>query len=330
MSGFSVTSLGMKYLNSLGGRPGIFEVYCWYIILGFFQLFPGFYFRFRLSFLSFSVQLIPYGLCYIRVWTLGRPIHDFQCCINSLDLTALAVCLEYLLCWIIKLLSIRRLPEGMAWWVQICVYFSALVIPSIWPISPTPLAEVEPQTRTLHRLPPRAASFHSSVSPTLLTCSSIHNTLLHWSSFQSLWAVAFLSLFILFSFPEKWFPSCYGTTLEGSTCLPDEAAGSWCRSLLNFVRPLRDKTLRNLSSFGHFSFLPVLLLSLNSPDSLYFFIRAWISHLESIQCVYRFPFESELADAKLRFYVLLNSDIFGILNGRMWFKVSLNIKLPKS
>ena len=46
----------------------------WYIILGFLQYW--FFFRLRLSFISFSVQVIPYCLYNIQVWTLWRPVHD--------------------------------------------------------------------------------------------------------------------------------------------------------------------------------------------------------------------------------------------------------------
>ena len=37
---------------------------------------------FRLSFISFPVQVIPYCLYNIQVWTLWRPFHDCQCFIR--------------------------------------------------------------------------------------------------------------------------------------------------------------------------------------------------------------------------------------------------------
>ena len=61
---------------------------------------------------------------------------------------ALTVCLGSLWYWKIKPFPIRHFPERMAWWIQTCLNFPAFMIPSIWTISPTALAETQPQTRT--------------------------------------------------------------------------------------------------------------------------------------------------------------------------------------
>ena len=82
----SVTSLGTKHiLNSFGETFQKFsEVIFWYIIPGFIQYVPEFFFRFRLYFI-FSVQVIPYCLYNIQVWTLWRPMHDCLFCQLLLD-----------------------------------------------------------------------------------------------------------------------------------------------------------------------------------------------------------------------------------------------------
>ena len=165
------------------------------------------------------------------------------------------------------------------------------MIPSIQTISPTPPAEMQPQTRTD---PPPCFSegrkhsfFH--LSPTLLTyCrrldpkisnldSSLHNTLFHWYSFQSLWALAYLTFspcspfksgFLAATLPQRPFLIKLLQTVEGSTWHPDEAARCWARSLLDFLRSLKEETLSNFSSdFESVLGLPVLYLSLTSPDS---------------------------------------------------------------
>ena len=63
----------MHILNSFWETALKFSlVMFWYIILGFLQYFPEFFFRIRLSFISFSFQVIPYCLYNIQVWTLWR------------------------------------------------------------------------------------------------------------------------------------------------------------------------------------------------------------------------------------------------------------------
>ena len=46
-------------------------------------------------------------------------------------LNLFAVCLGSLSCWKVKRGPINRLPDCMAWWMKICLYFSAFIIPSI-------------------------------------------------------------------------------------------------------------------------------------------------------------------------------------------------------
>ena len=41
------------------------------------------------------------------------------------------MCLGSLSCWKVKRGPINRLPDCMAWWMKICLYFSAFIIPSI-------------------------------------------------------------------------------------------------------------------------------------------------------------------------------------------------------
>ena len=104
-------------LNSFGETVLKFSlVIFWYIILGFLQYFPEFFFRFRLSFISFSVQVIPYCLYNIQVWTLWRPVHDCQCFISCFSLQIwfhwdLAVCLGSLSCWKIKTIPNQALSR---------------------------------------------------------------------------------------------------------------------------------------------------------------------------------------------------------------------------
>ena len=70
-------------MNSFGETALKYSlVIFWYVIPGFLQYFPEFFFRFRLSLISFSVQVIPYCLYNIQVWTLWRPVHDFYCFIT--------------------------------------------------------------------------------------------------------------------------------------------------------------------------------------------------------------------------------------------------------
>lgn len=135
---------------------------------------------------------------------------------------------------------------------------------------------------------------HALILPTLLLtyCGRLdpklsnldlsqHNTLFHWSSFQSLWALAYLSLFTLFPFRKSGFLAAIVAqrrflikllrTVEGSTWHPDEAARCWARSLLDFFLSLKEETLRNSDIFirlWKFSWLSSMFFVLDL--SLYF------------------------------------------------------------
>ena len=124
-----------------------------------------------------------------------------------------AVCLGSLTCWKMKSLPIRCLRERIAWWVRICLYFSAFIIPSIVTKSPTPFAVKHPLT--IIELPPcltvgfKYTSF--IYSPTLLLTnrflfelkisnldSSLRNTFFHCSTFHFLCSLANSSYFCVF------------------------------------------------------------------------------------------------------------------------------------
>ena len=109
---FSVTSLGTKHiLNSFWETVLKFsEVIFWYIIPGFLSAFPEFFFRFRLSFISFSVQVIRYCLYNIQVWTLWRPVHDCQCFISCFSLQIWFHCISSVL-GIVIMLKNKTIPN---------------------------------------------------------------------------------------------------------------------------------------------------------------------------------------------------------------------------
>ena len=148
-----------------------------------------------------------------------------------------------------------------------------------------------------------------------------------WSSFQSLWALAYLRLFTLFPFrkigflaatlPQRPFLVKLLRTAEGSTWHPDEAARWWARSVLDVLRSLKEETRRNFSSdFESFLGLPVISFVLNSSN---FFITAWIPNLfiQYPVCLLISLWEWPCW-CKIIILCLPNSVIFGILNGIMW------------
>ena len=107
---------------------------------------------------------------------------------------------------------------------------------------------------------------------------SLHNTLFHWSSFQSLWALAYLSLFTL---PKKWFLGCYPSTKT----IPDQASldcrrvnlASWwsCQMLSQVLAGLPPVSQRRISEkllirFWKFSSSPFFVLELSW--FFYFFV----------------------------------------------------------
>ena len=105
-----------------------------------------------------------------------------------------------------------QLPEGVAWWIRICVYFSAFIISSILTKLPTPFAVKHPQA-IIESLPWLIIGFkHTSsiCSLTLLTYCllfeqkisnfdlSLHSRFLHCSTVHFLCSLANLSCFCLF------------------------------------------------------------------------------------------------------------------------------------
>ena len=224
----------------------------------------------------------------------------------------------------------------MAWWIKTCLYFSEFMIPSNRIISPTPLAETQAQSMTdpppgfteglkhsfLHLSPNLPLTDCWRLDPKMSNLDwSLHNTLFHWSSFQSLWASAYLSLFTLFPFqklvflvatlPQRPFLIKLLQTVELGipVKLPDPEPGPcWTSSSLSLRR--------NSEKLRTFLGLPVLFSSLTSPHSSYFFITAWIPHLEYPVCklisLWEWP-----CWCKILVLCLSNSATFGILNGRM-------------
>ena len=212
---------------------------------------------------------------------------------------------------------------------------------------------MQPQTRTdpppcfteglkhsfVHLSPTLLLTYSQRLDPKFSNLdSSLHNTLFHWSSFQSFWALAYLSLFTLFPFHKSgfldvtlpWRPFLIKLlqTVKGSTWHPNAASRCWARSLLDFLWSLKEETMRNFSSeFESFLGLPVPFLSLTSPDSSNFFITAWILHLKYPVCLLISLWEWPCW-CKSMILCLSNSVIFGILIGMMWLKVGLLSKLP--
>ena len=105
--------LPLHLLNSIWETVLTFSwVIFWYIILGFLQYFPEFFFRRRLPFLSFFVQVIS---VIFRSGLMTANVYQ-QCFSPNMISLALALCLESFWCWKINPFPIRHFPEGMAWW----------------------------------------------------------------------------------------------------------------------------------------------------------------------------------------------------------------------
>ena len=105
---FSVTSLCRSWSFWETVLKFSFVIF-WYIILCFHQYFPEFFIKLRLSFISFSVQVIPYCLDNIQVWTSPWLSVFYQLFFspNMISL-ALVVCLGSLWYWKIKSFPIRH------------------------------------------------------------------------------------------------------------------------------------------------------------------------------------------------------------------------------
>lgn len=114
---FSVTSLGSKHiLNSFGELVLRFsEVIFWYIIPGFFQHFPEFIFRFRLSFICFLFKWSHTASIIFKSVKASPWLSAIF--LSKYDLTVVAVYLGSLSCWKINPFPITHsgcFPEGMA------------------------------------------------------------------------------------------------------------------------------------------------------------------------------------------------------------------------
>lgn len=161
------------------------------------------------------------------------------------------------------------------------------MILSIWTISPTPLAGIQPQNRTN---PPTMYQWRPQILPSLLNSSSfldpkiqnldssVHNTLCHWLSLQTLWALAY-SLFILFPFRKSGLLS---TTLPQRPILIKLFQS--CHMLSQILAGLlpvgqRANSEKPLIPFWNFLGPPVLFRSMTPPDS------AWIPDLECAICL---------------------------------------------
>ena len=100
-----------------------------YIIPGILDDLPLMFFWFWLLYSLSFVQIILQRLDDIQIWTLRGPFHNLnipQIVPSSLNnfLTFSAVCLGLWSGWKMKPLPIRCLPEGIAWWIRICLYIS--------------------------------------------------------------------------------------------------------------------------------------------------------------------------------------------------------------
>ena len=107
------------------------------------------------------------------------------------DFTELAVC------------SNQELSKKIAWWIKTCIFFSIHYRHQFGQYRQHHWQKCSPKPKqTHHHVSLKAASTHSSISLQLFFShsrrldtqilnldSSLHNTLFHWSSFQSLWAL---------------------------------------------------------------------------------------------------------------------------------------------
>ena len=195
-------------------------------------------------------------------------------------LNLFAVCLGSLSCWKVKRGPINRLPDCMAWWMKICLYFSVFIIPSILNKSPTPPAEIQPQT-CIDRPPcPTVGCKHGS-------CNSFPLLL------RTNWR---------YMLPEISNFDCHSTAPsigQNSSCcvlthtsivrIVDNALVSQSLNklrskspILVFFLSISDVTLRYFSSlFDSFLGRPLLGWSSTCPVSWCFFNSAWIPHLDT-------------------------------------------------
>ena len=137
-------------LNSFGNALLQFlQNVCWNIVPCILKDFPHlfmwlwmFFVFFRSKWSQIASMIFKSGLCGGHSISSRTPWSSF---LFKYLLTLFAVCLGSLSCWKVKRGSINHLPDGMAWCIKICLYFSAFIIPSSPTKSPTPPAEIQPQ-----------------------------------------------------------------------------------------------------------------------------------------------------------------------------------------
>lgn len=204
---------------------------------------------FRLFFISFSVQVIPYCLYNIQVRTLWRLVYDCQCFITCFSLQMWFYCISSVLG--IEIMLINKTISIQALSRRIGMVNSNLFLLFIIhdPISSDNIASTtgrhaapnQDRPYTMFHQKPQALNL-----PTLLLTyfwrldpkisnwdSLLHNTLFHWSSFQSLWYIH--NHILAFSpcshqaaiLPKRPFLTKLLQTVEGSTWHLNGVVESW-------------------------------------------------------------------------------------------------------
>ena len=129
------------------------------------------------------------------------------------------MCLGSLSYWKVKRGPINRLPDCMAGWMKICLYFFVFFIPSILTKSSTPPAEIHPQTcidpppcstvgckqGSCNSFPLLLRTYWSCWLPEISNFDlSLDNTF-HLSEFQLLCSRAYFNRLVLFPFRKRGF-----------------------------------------------------------------------------------------------------------------------------
>ena len=172
---------------------------------------------FRSKWSQIASMIFKSGLCGGHSISSRTPWSSF---LFKYLLNFFAMCLGSLSYWKVKRGPINRLPDCMAGWMKICLYFSAFIIQSIPTKSPTPPAEI--QSKTCIDPPPcftvRCKQGSCNSSPFLLRTYwsrllpkisnfdlSLHSTFFHWSEFQLLCSHAYFNRLVLFPFLKRGF-----------------------------------------------------------------------------------------------------------------------------
>ena len=152
-------------------------------------------------------------------------------------------------------------------------------------ISPTPLAKMQPKPKLSPTLLPTYCHW---LDPKTL---SLHNILFHWSSFQSLWALAYLisylfwkSGFLSATLPQRPFLIKLQKGQLGIPMILPNAELGPCWSLKEETLKFY-KILIRLGKFSWASSSFLFFLSLTSPHSSNFFITAWIPYFGYPVCL---------------------------------------------